>query len=91
MEYQWDTNPLGQSEGWGGLYLRPRDLLKIGQLVLQKGVWQGEQLVSASWIEESVKPHIKAGTLREFYGYHWWIDKDGRYRDFIIPVFNVDN
>ena len=78
-KYKWDANPHGQSKGWGGLSLRPRDLLKIGQLILQQGEWEGEQLISASWIEESMKPHAQAGTLREFYGYQWWLDKDGRY------------
>ena len=77
-EYYWKTNPKGQSLGWSGLYLKPSDLMKIGQLVLQKGEWLGVQLVSSSWIEESVKQQIKAGALQEYYGYQWWIDKDGR-------------
>ena len=77
-EYYWETNSRGQSLGWGGLYMKPSDLLKIGQLILTKGEWQGVQLVSASWIEESVKTHIKAGTLGDYYGYQWWIVEEER-------------
>ncbi|TFG64572.1 MAG: class C beta-lactamase-related serine hydrolase [Spirochaetales bacterium] len=77
-EYSWEKNPLGRSTGWGGLRLKPRDLVKIGQLVLDRGRWQGRQLISEDWIEQSTRPWIKAGTLREYYGYQWWVDGEGR-------------
>ena len=67
--------PLGIDDvQWRGsvLSLRPRDWAKIGQLVLNHGVWQGKQIVPASWIAQSTTPQIKA---REpfSYGFQWWL------------------
>jgi len=55
-----------------GLWLRPRDLLRFGQFVMQGGTWKGRQLVSIEWIEESVKPvsYVPAGDT--WYGFLWW-------------------
>jgi CubicO group peptidase (beta-lactamase class C family) len=58
----------------GGLFLRPRDMLKIGQLILDKGKWNEKQIVSTSWITEStafVLP-INESSLDWGYGYQWW-------------------
>jgi CubicO group peptidase (beta-lactamase class C family) len=61
-----------------GLRLRPRDAAKIGQLVLNKGDWNGKQIVSAKWIEQSVTPRFQAlgyfGGLF-FYGQQWWMGR----------------
>ena len=54
-----------------GLSLRPRDWAKIGQLVLNRGAWEGEQIVSASWIAQSTAEQIKA-QKRLSYGFQWW-------------------
>jgi len=54
-----------------GLSLRPRDWAKIGQLVLNRGAWEGKQIVPASWIAESTAEHIKA-QKRLSYGFQWW-------------------
>jgi len=61
----------------GGLYLRARDMAKIGQLVLDEGRWRGAQIVSARWIHESTARAVATG--RSFgshpvdYGYLWWV------------------
>ena len=61
-----------------GLRLRPRDAAKIGQLVLNKGTWDGKQIVSAKWIEQSVTPRFQAigyfGGLF-YYGQQWWMGR----------------
>lgn len=61
-----------------GLRLRPRDAAKIGQLVLNKGSWNGKQIVSAKWIEQSVTPRFQAigyfGGLF-YYGQQWWMGR----------------
>jgi CubicO group peptidase (beta-lactamase class C family) len=58
-DVQWMHYPNGEPSAAGGLRLRPRDLAKVGQLVLDRGVWQDRRIVSAAWIDESIKPHIK--------------------------------
>jgi hypothetical protein len=59
----------------GGLRLRPRDLAKIGQLILQHGAWNGKRLVSASWIETATMPQIHA--FGPSYGYQFWVGRSG--------------
>ena len=62
-----------------GLYLRPRDMAKIGQLYLQEGLWKNKRIISAKWIRESVGKSIllpSAHSLQYFaesYGYQWWL------------------
>lgn len=58
----------------GGMYLRPRDMLKFGQLYLQKGQWNGQQIISEKWINESLKKHtvLENTPEKDAYGYFWW-------------------
>jgi CubicO group peptidase (beta-lactamase class C family) len=64
----------GDSDAGGGLRLRPRDMAKIGQLVLAGGRWNGRQIVSKAWIEASMTPRLEA-TSGYFYGYLWWLGR----------------
>ena len=64
----------GDTDAGGGLRLRPRDMAKIGQLVLAGGRWNGRQVVSKPWIDASTAPNIKA-TDDQLYGYLWWIGR----------------
>jgi len=52
------------------LYMTPRDMAKIGQLILNKGNWKGRQIVSSAWIEEATTPKTKITGID--YGYFWW-------------------
>jgi len=57
--------------------LRPRDFLKVGLLVMNKGLWNGKRIVSEEWIEESTSSHIKPHSSDWFangYGYYWWLN-----------------
>jgi CubicO group peptidase (beta-lactamase class C family) len=60
--------------GYGALWLRPRDWAKIGQLVLNRGVWEGKQIVSAAWVAQSTAEQIKARQPFS-YGYQWWLGR----------------
>jgi CubicO group peptidase (beta-lactamase class C family) len=52
-----------------------RDLARLGQLYLQKGKWQGEQILPAEWIEESTQPYSRTDDVGTYsgYGYMWWV------------------
>jgi len=69
-ELRWPANPQGITIGWGEMRLKPRDMAKIGYMMLKGGNWQGKQIVSRNWVNESTQPHIKAGWYK--YGYQWW-------------------
>jgi CubicO group peptidase (beta-lactamase class C family) len=70
-KYEWLKYPNGVVQTGGGLYLRPRDMAKIGLLVLNGGRWKGRQVVSESWIRESVSQQAPDRT----YGYQWWLGR----------------
>jgi len=58
MNYKWTTDPSGNAMTAGSFYIRPQDMLKIGQLVLNDGKWKGRQIVSKNWINASTKSII---------------------------------
>lgn len=64
-------NNQGLAMTGGGLNMRPRDMAKIGQLILNKGLWNGGQLVSSSWINESTRKHATSNFKGEDFGYLW--------------------
>jgi CubicO group peptidase (beta-lactamase class C family) len=64
----------GDTDAGGGLRLRPRDMAKIGQLVLSGGRWKDRQVVSKAWIETSTALQLKA-TDDQSYGYLWWLGR----------------
>ena len=71
------TRVKGDSDAGGGLRLRPRDMAKIGQLVLAGGRWNDRQVVSKSWVDASITPRLEAttGSGTFFYGYLWWLGR----------------
>ena len=68
---QWVVSPMGIAQTGGGLRLRSQDLLKLGQLYLDKGKFQGKQIISESWVQTSVAPHAQIDA-QTTYGYFWW-------------------
>lgn len=76
-DYRWQKTPTGLPMTGGGLLLKSRDLLKIGQLYLNGGKWENEQIISTAWVSQSTKPHVEIGMLDYNYGYLWWISEFG--------------
>ena len=71
-DWSWVTDVHGRPMAFNGLRMRPRDLLKIGRLVLDGGRWNGRQLIPADWIAQSMVPAFKTD-VRDFrYGHQWW-------------------
>jgi CubicO group peptidase (beta-lactamase class C family) len=56
----------------GDLRLRPRDMAKLGSLVLNKGMWKGMRIISSEWIEKMIKKQVSFPN-RDGYGYQWWL------------------
>ena len=73
-DWEWLTDYRGRPLAFSGLRMRPRDLARIGQLMLQRGRWNGTQVVPADWIDASLQPHVDTGDGLQ-YGYQWWHGK----------------
>jgi CubicO group peptidase (beta-lactamase class C family) len=72
MRHQWKRTYMGVVDTEGGLYLNGDDLAKIGYLYLHHGAWEGRQIVSADWVEQSLAPYIAAEEGFQ-YGFKWWL------------------
>jgi CubicO group peptidase (beta-lactamase class C family) len=73
-DYYWDHGTHGESMAAHGLHLRLRDLAKIGQLMLDDGLWQGTPVVSTAWHDLSTAKQVDPTDEPRFgYGYYWWI------------------
>jgi len=87
--YRWTVDPAGNGMTAGSFYILPADMLKIGQMVLQQGAWQGKTIVSKKWLQQSTTATIlipnfsftglsntKAATPQPtYYGYYWYNEK----------------
>lgn len=74
---EWARTPTNLPIGGSGLFLKGRDLVKFGQLYLDDGNWQGQQLISPEYVADSVVPRVDISswaTYSEAYGYQWWLD-----------------
>lgn len=70
--WEWVGDLWGRPMAYTGLRLRPRDMAKLGRLVLNRGRWQGQQIVPEAWIDASLQPRLETGFEGTRYGYHWW-------------------
>lgn len=102
-DFEWIHLPSGEPAAAAGLRMRPRDLAKIGQLVLDHGAWKGRQIVPADWVAAATSPQINGEGLF-FYGYQFWLGRSfvrgkeidwaagvgyGGQRLFIVPTMNL--
>jgi len=88
----WEQSPEGITCGGWGLYMQLESMAKFGQLILQRGEWDGQQLVSAEWIDAMLQ-HYSTNTNGQRYGYHIWLTSypgmvkcDGAWGQFIYII-----
>jgi CubicO group peptidase (beta-lactamase class C family) len=68
---RWDIGPDGINPGGNGLKCRTVDILKLGALHAQRGVWNGRRILTESWVAAATRAHSNSG-----YGYHWMAGRD---------------
>ncbi len=71
-EHFWGADEGGNSMGAHGLYLKPRDQVKIGRLILHRGVEDDTPIVPADWLDLATKPQVDPGMASLEYGYYFW-------------------
>ncbi len=92
-DVRWESSPEGESCGGWGLYLQAESMAKFGQCLLQKGMYDGRQLIPSDWVEQMMTVHVpKVG-----YGYQMWtcahphtMRADGLHGQFIIVMPDED-
>ena len=73
---EWVLTPTRLPNGGSGLFLESRDMIKFGQLFVDGGQWNGQQIISAGWIDASVAQHVILDfNLSSGYGYQWWLGR----------------
>ncbi|GAC1351463.1 MAG: hypothetical protein NVS3B20_08230 [Polyangiales bacterium] len=79
-QWKWEKDPAGNVDTPGGLFLTPRDLLRLGRLVREGGRWKDRVLVSAKWISESTTVPVSVSAPNNTYPCYsllWWLLRDG--------------
>jgi hypothetical protein len=96
----WSDSPQGVTAGAYGLSVRTEEIARFGQLYLQKGVWDGRQLIPASWVEEATARQTSNGSSPnsdwdQGYGYQFWRSRhgfrgDGAFGQYCLVVPELD-
>ena len=81
----WSTSPQGNTLGGWGLFIRTEDIAKFGQLYLQKGQWNGKQLLPSAWVNQATSKQVSNGSdpIKDWdqgYGFQFWRCRHGAYR-----------
>ena len=69
--FAWPTDAQGVHHGWSLLRMTASDLVKLGQLYLDRGRWDGKQVVPVAWVEKATTPQVRV-ERNVGYGYFWW-------------------
>ena len=90
----WATFPPGREQGFSGLHARTEDVAKLGQLYLQKGQWDGVQLIPEQWVEQATSvqvanPGEPNPDWRQGYGFQFWMSRHGYRGDGAFGQFCV--
>src|SRR5690348_907304 len=90
----WDTFPPGREQGFSGLHARTEDIAKLGLLYLQRGQWEGSQLIPAEWVAEATSQQVANPAednpdWRQGYGFQFWMSRHGYRGDGAFGQFCV--
>lgn len=72
----WPVDPQIINHGFGNLHLLPRDMARLGVLMMNQGKWDAQQVIKAEWVANATRAHIKTGNARD-YGFGWWVHPAG--------------
>jgi CubicO group peptidase (beta-lactamase class C family) len=88
MSY-WSKDPQGIYFGGNDMEMTPRQMLAFGELYLNKGIYDGQQIIPLEWIKESHRPHARSPRGQgRYYGYGWWLrDLAGM----LVPVRSLNH
>ena len=85
--YHLNLTPRGRAYFGGGIYLRPRDMAKLGHVFAGDGTWRGRRIISRRWMKEALRPRARINDpVRNDYGYGWWT-KTYRVGDRTVEAF----
>ncbi|HEX4712958.1 hypothetical protein [Phenylobacterium sp.] len=73
---EWQRDAKGTPYAASGLRMRPRDMAKVGRMMLQDGRWEGRAVIPAAWVKTSIQPHARVQPDPKCsgqYGYFWWL------------------
>jgi CubicO group peptidase (beta-lactamase class C family) len=83
----WETDPQGVNTGGWGLSIKTEDIARFGQLYLQKGIWKGQQILPASWVEMATSKQVRNDLnpdspidWKQGYGFQFWRCQHNAYR-----------
>jgi CubicO group peptidase (beta-lactamase class C family) len=90
----WHTFPPGREQGFSGLHARTEDIAKLGLLYLQRGRWEGAQLIGEKWVSEATSQQVSNPDeanpdWRQGYGYQFWMSRHGYRGDGAFGQFCV--
>jgi CubicO group peptidase (beta-lactamase class C family) len=84
--YEFGLDPAGQPYGGGSVNVLPRDFIKLGQVMLDGGMWESHRIVSKEFAARAGSPLYHLRNI--FYGYLWWVE-DNPYKDRIVRTFSA--
>jgi CubicO group peptidase (beta-lactamase class C family) len=91
--YGWLTDRVGREQGYSGLHVTTESIAKLGQLYLDRGRWQGSQLLPAEWVDEATRSHVATDgenpDWSQGYGFQFWRSRHGYRGDGAFGQFMV--
>ena len=88
--FRWQKDSTGFCHAGGGLHLKPSDMIKIGIMVLNNGMYNGKRIIPEAWLEKSFKPYFKTEFGGKSYGFFWWVKDFAITKDRTTKVISAE-